>query len=164
MESPNGLTSGEVADIHRQYLPLLVRRCRRVIRDDARADDVLQEAFVKLLRHGSGYREVTSKLAWLYRVVDNCCFSAQERRRERPATAAEIGRAVPWQDPATVSRIAARRALGRLTPRSRQIAVLALVDGISQEQIGAEMGVSRQAVNRRLRSIRRRLAQWLSAG
>ena len=164
MEPTSGLTSGEVADIYRQYLPFLVRRCRRLIRDDAGADDLLQEAFVKILRHGSAYREVDSKLPWLYRVVDNCCFSARERRREQPATPAELDRTGAGHYPATVSRIAARRALGRLTPPSRRIAVLALVDGLSQGQIGAEVGVSRQTVNRRLRSIRRRLARWLGAG
>jgi RNA polymerase sigma factor (sigma-70 family) len=131
------------------------------MRDDVSADDALQDAFVKILRHGGAYRMVDNKLRWLYRVVDHCCFDARKRRLERPAAPVELECPGPDPQSALASRIAARRALHRLAPGARLLAVLALVDGRSQDEIGTEVGVSRQTVNKKLRAIRRRLAASL---
>jgi RNA polymerase sigma-70 factor, ECF subfamily len=161
MKPTTRLASDEVAHIYRQYQPLLSRRCRALMPDRASADDVLQEAFVKILRHGAGYRTADRKLPWLYRVVENCCFDARKRRYEPLATPYDLQRPDPCPQVDMPLRIAACRALDRLGPEARRLAVLALVDGLSQEQIGAEVGVSRQTVHKKMRSIRRRLARYL---
>src|SRR4051794_12439675 len=78
------LTNDEVAEIFRRYGHLVLRHCKALLRDPSMAEDVLQEVFVKLIRHGGAYRGADSKLRWLYRVADNCCFDAWKRRKGRP--------------------------------------------------------------------------------
>jgi RNA polymerase sigma factor (sigma-70 family) len=156
-----GLSNAAVTDIYNRYGHLLLRRCRVLMRDDAAADDALQDAFVKIMRHGGAFWTVDSKLGWLYRVVDNCCFDAQKRRRERPAPDEELERASTNAAPSPVARIAVSRALERLHGRERQLAVLALVDSAGQQQFASEVGWSRQTVNKKLGDVRRRLARWL---
>jgi DNA-directed RNA polymerase specialized sigma24 family protein len=156
---PGGLSRGEVSAIHARYGQLLLRRCRRLLRDHPTAEDALQESFVNLLRSGAPFRSVERELPWLYRVVGNCCLDVKRRRRwygagELAPDDAPVG-------PPTLSRIAARRVLERLPVRERRLAILAWVHAVNQETIGRELGWSRQTVNKKLGEVRQRLARWL---
>ena len=157
------LSNVEVGAIYDRYGYLLLRRCRLLMRGDAAAaEDALQEAFVKIMLHGGAYAGADDKLRWLYRVVDNSCFDALKRRRNRPESAVEAPeRGGGDAHPALVERMQAARALGRLPERERQVAVLAFVDGLSQGQIASEVGWSRQTINKRVQLIRERLGRWL---
>jgi RNA polymerase sigma factor (sigma-70 family) len=157
----DGLSNEEVADIFRRCGHLLLRRCRFVMRDPAAAEDVLQEVFMKIMRHGAAYRAADAKLRWLYRVVDNCCFDALKKRRHHPPPLAIAEDREPRAHPAVEERLGISRALERLPERDRQVAVLAFVDGLTQDQIAGEIGWSRQTINRKLREIRDRLGRWL---
>ena len=158
----DALSNGEVAEIFRRYGPLLLRRCRSVMRDAAAAEDVLQETFVKIMRHGAAYRAADAKLSWLYRVADNCCFDALKKRRDRPPPLALEGELEPRAHPTVDERLRVAGALDRLPVRERQVAVLAFVDGLTQDQIATEIGWSRQTINRKLKEIRDRLGRWLN--
>jgi len=159
--SNDGLSNAEVADIFRRHGHLLLRRCRFLMRDPAAAEDVLQEVFVKIMRHGAAYRVADSKLRWLYRVADNCCFDALKKRRDRPPPLALAEDLEPRTHPAIDERLRVARALDHLPDRERQVAVLAFVDGLTQDQIATEIGWSRQTINRKLKEIRDRLGRWL---
>ena len=160
----DGLCNAEVAAIFRRYGALLLRRCRFRMRDQALAEDVLQEVFVKIMRHGSAYAEAEAKLAWLYRIADNCCYDALNRRRARsteaPPEAFEAQTELSVRE-VPEERMRVGRALARLPTRERQVAVLAFVEGLTQDQIADEIGWSRQTINRKLKGIRDRLVRWL---
>src|SRR5262245_35863165 len=68
------MTHEEIEHAYRQYGHLVLRRCQRILRGAPAAEDVLQEVFVRLWRYGDAYRAAESKLPWLYRVADRCCF------------------------------------------------------------------------------------------
>jgi RNA polymerase sigma-70 factor, ECF subfamily len=161
-----GLSDGQVSEIYRVYGHLLLRRCRLRTRDDAAAEDALQEAFVKIMKHGNAYLTAESRLKWLYRVVDNCCYDGFARRREMPEAPDEIDdRLVPDNQPTDASaRVDVERAFRRLRRSERAVAVLAFVGGLDQGQIARELGSSRQTVNKKLGTIRQRLMRWLHAG
>jgi RNA polymerase sigma-70 factor, ECF subfamily len=159
--APGALSNAEVTAIHGRYGHLLLRRCRRLMGNHAAADDVMQDAFLRVMRQGAAYRRADSELGWLYRVVRNCCFDARKRRQRNAARLDERHGAPIADPPRTLARIAARRALARLPPRERQLVVLALIDGTSQQQIARQIGWSRQTVNRKLGEVRHRLARWL---
>jgi RNA polymerase sigma factor (sigma-70 family) len=156
-----GLSNADVAEIFRRYGHLLLRRCRFVMRDSTAAEDVLQEVFVKIMKHGGGYALADAKLRWLYRVTDNCCFDALKRQRDRGSPVPLEERHEPTRHPALDDRLRVAGALGRLPDRERQVAVLAFVDGLTQDQIATEIGWSRQTINRKLKEIRDRLGRWL---
>ena len=158
----DALSNDEVAEIFRRYGHLLLRRCRSVMRDPAAAEDVLQEAFVKIMRHGAAYRAADAKLSWLYRVADNCCFDALKKRRDRPPPIPLDTDLEPRAQPTVDERLRVAGALDRLPVRERQVAVLAFVDGLTQDQIATEIGWSRQTINRKLKEIRDRLGRWLN--
>src|SRR5258708_12668963 len=77
------MTHDEVAEAYRQYGHLVLRRCRRILRGDGGAEDALQEVFVRLWRYGEAFAAAESKVLWLYRVADRCCFDHLSSRRAR---------------------------------------------------------------------------------
>jgi RNA polymerase sigma-70 factor (ECF subfamily) len=152
-----------VSALYAKYGFFLRRRCRTILRDDALADDALQEAFVKVLRNEGALREVEEPLRWLYRVVDRCCFDALRKRRrsvESPSDDDEEG-ASAHPGVAIELRDAVLRLLATFGEDEMQIALLLFVDGMSQGEIAEEMGVSRVTVNKRIQTIRARAETWL---
>src|SRR5687768_1267942 len=81
----------EIEEAYRRYGHLVLRRCRRILKDDAAAEDALQEVFLRLWRYGEAYLIADSKVSWLYRVADRCCFDQLARRRSRPEAPLEPG-------------------------------------------------------------------------
>jgi RNA polymerase sigma-70 factor (ECF subfamily) len=144
---------------------MLIKRCRARLGSSGLAEDALQQVFVKLIRHGAGFRAAESKLAWLYRVADNCCFDVRRGRNE-PVPDDTPADDLPGSDTsgAIEDRCQASQILGRLGAPERRVAVLAYVDELSQGEIARELGCSRQTVNKKLRGLRGRLRRWLDGG
>lgn len=161
------LTNAEVADLYRRYGYFMHRRCRLLLRDPAAADDALQEAFMKVMAHGSTLRTVDRPLRWLLRVADRCCFDQMRRNRRHlaiPLAAdGEVAEPVhPGADP--VLRSAVLSLLARLDDDDQQIAVMAFVEGMSQGEIAEEIGRSRVTVNKKVQAIRERAERVLGEG
>jgi RNA polymerase sigma factor (sigma-70 family) len=151
-----------VTEAFERYGHLVLRRCRRILRDRALAEDAMQETFYRLWRYGAAFPAAESKLAWLWRVADHCCFDALSKRQnaERVAEAWMLSGAnspaAPGADAAFEDRQAALRMLSRFAPRVRQVAVLHYVGELSQEEIADATGWSRQTVNKKLAVLRER--------
>jgi RNA polymerase sigma factor (sigma-70 family) len=150
----------EVADAYRRYGHLVLRRCQRILRNDATAEDALQEVFVRLWRFGDGLRQAESKVSWLYRVADRCCFDLLERRGARAeAPLDEAGAAASRaanQAETLADRDIVLRFLDRFDDRVKQLAVLHYVDELTQEEIARATGWSRQTVSRKLKLLHAR--------
>ena len=154
-----GLTADEVTEVYRRYGALLARRCRVLLRDGAIAEDAVQELLAALLRRGEGLRAAESPYRWLCRAADRCCLDLLRRRRHvREAVSLDevepIGLA-PGVD--AEARLAAVEALAQLDDDDQALAILLFVDGLSQGDAAAELGVSRVTVNKRAQRLRARL-------
>jgi len=69
-------------------LPRLLGVATRMLGDRAEAEDVAQEAFVKLWRQARRWRPGAAMVdTWLHRVTLNLCYDRLRRRREIPAAA-----------------------------------------------------------------------------
>jgi RNA polymerase sigma-70 factor, ECF subfamily len=154
------MTHLEVEDAYRRYGHLVLRRCRRILRGDAAAEDVRQEVFVRLWRYGDAFRAAESKVMWLYRVADRCCFDHLARRRDRPEAPIAAAEAYPGQavgpGQALEDRDVVLRFLDRFDDRMKQVAVLHYLDEMSQDDIATATGWSRQTVWKKLSFLRER--------
>ena len=136
---------------------------RRLLGDD-RADDAVQEAFLRAWRGLARFRDEARIETWLYRIVLNVC---RDRWRARPAPAslgAEPERAGPAFDPERrlLSRdLAARvwRATASLTPRQRECLVLRAQVGLGHGAIAELLGVAPAVVKLHLVNARRALLE-----
>ncbi len=154
------MTDAEVGEAYRRYGSLVLRRCQRILRDRAAAEDALQDVFVRLWRYGNAFREAESKVLWLYRVAERCCFDRLERRGAR----AEISlgdQSVGLVDKSSYGKSVEDREvvmcfLDRFDDRVKQVAVLHYLDEMTQEEIAAATGWSRQTVFKKLAFLRDR--------
>ena len=160
------LHQADVSKLYAKYGFFLRRRCRTILRNDALADDALQEAFVKVLRSEGALEKVDEPLRWLYRIVDRCCFDALRKKRRSVESPLEDDDRAPSLATAHPSvniemRDAVLRLLATLREDEMQIALLLFVDGMSQGEIADEMSLSRVTINKKVQAIRARAEMWL---
>lgn len=157
-----GLSANEVSEVYHRYGALLERRCRLLMRDHAHAEDALQELLATLLRRGESLRKATSPYRWLCRVADRTCLDLLRRgKRARDALSGdgleELDPLGPAPGVDTEARLAALEALAQLDDDEQVLAIMLFVDGMSQGEAAAELGVSRVTINKRTQRIRSRL-------
>jgi RNA polymerase sigma-70 factor (ECF subfamily) len=157
VEGAGRVTNVEVDDAYRSYASLVLRRCRRILRDDAAAQDALQEAFLRFWRYGRTLRISESRLTWLYRVAERCCFDQLARGRRR--SEAELAGIEEQRDGPSVPgdlehRQLALRFLDRFDDRVKAIVVLYYLEEMTQEEIATAIGWSRQTVFKKISLVR----------
>jgi RNA polymerase sigma-70 factor (ECF subfamily) len=144
----------------------------RFTREPDVAQDVVQSAFEKAIRHRHQFRGQSRVSTWLHRIVANeaLMWLRAERRRARrsgPLSDAEPeALADPAPDAATgLARAqdarALRHALARLDVEDRDVIEGCLLRGRSYAEYGAERGVHPAAAKSRAFRARRRLAAHL---
>ena len=148
------MTQDELADAYRRYGPLVAQRCRAIVRDDALAEDALQNVFMRLWRYETSFAGAHSKLGWLYRVAERCCFDLLARRRTRRETSLAELPERQRSDAAVEDRELVLHFLSRFDERTQQVAVLHYLDGLPQEEIARATGWSRQTVWKKLTLLR----------
>jgi RNA polymerase sigma-70 factor, ECF subfamily len=145
-----------------RHLAGVLAVARRMLRDDAEAEDVAQEAMLRLWRSADGLEVGPPGLRpWLRRVVSNLCVD-----RMRSGKRLMVTDEVPEQvEPATQhSQLEAQdtserveAALRALPDRQRLALTLFHYEGLSQIEVGKAMGISDEAVESLLARARRTL-------
>jgi RNA polymerase sigma factor (sigma-70 family) len=155
----------DVATLCRRYGGMVLRRCRQLLRDDEDALDACQDVFVRLIeaRHRLDARFPSSLL---FRMATNVCLNRIRDRRRAPVDAEEERLLTIAQAGAPAGASDAGLLLdwlfGRHPDSSRTIAVLHYVDGLTLEQVAAEMRMSVSGVRKRLRNLRLTLTEMQS--
>jgi RNA polymerase sigma-70 factor (ECF subfamily) len=112
-------------------------------------EDVVQEAFIKLVRQS---RQPEDTVAWLYRVVRNGALDDAKMARRRQRRESAAARRVPWFVEPEMDGLDAETAvaaLERLAPEQREVIVAHHWGGLSFEQIAAVVGCSASTAFRR---------------
>ena len=101
-----------VAALVSQYAGALYRVAYSVLRNPADAEDAVQEAFLRVLRHRDTLDEVRDRRVWLIRIVWNIVLDRKRRAKTRPET----------DDVAELARVLALRRTFRRADRRRRAA------------------------------------------
>jgi len=145
----------------------VLRLAQRITGDSNLAEDVAQEAFLRVYGAAARYEPSARFTTWLHRIVVNLCWD--QRRRWRNAGPDHLesreGRA---KDPAdglvTIeAREAVRRAVGGLPPRQRMAVILHRFEGHTMREIAGITGWSESAIESCLVRAYRQLRSDLSA-
>ena len=159
------------AALFRRYRPEIARYASRTLGDDARAEDVVQEAFLSALRGIGTLDRPAGFKPWLYRIAHNACVD-QMRRRARAEEVSFDANGIPAaeefrlfrQAPSNHAQVAQkedfkhlRQALTDLPDSQAEILVLRELEGLSYDDIGMRMRISVSAVESLLFRARRGL-------
>jgi len=148
----------DVEALYRRYGPMVVRRCRFLLRHEEEAADVAQEVFVRLLRHRERLTD-RHPSSLLYRMATNLSLNRLRDRRRREELPGDdllnrIARLDRLDAPLLLDRL-----FGRQPESTRTMAVLHHVDGLTLEEVARECGMSVSGVRRRLRLLREALRE-----
>lgn len=124
------------------------------------ADDLLQEAYLRLLRSGFVGEGETHRKNYLYRIASN--LVRDHFRGRRPETPVDEAREIAASEgPPAGLRRDLSRILARLDPRERRLVWLAHVEGASHREIGEILEVQEASVRVLLFRARQKLAGLL---
>jgi RNA polymerase sigma-70 factor (ECF subfamily) len=151
----------DIEDLYRRHGPMVLRRCRWLLRDEAWARDAMQDVFVQLLRRETLVVEHPSSL--LHRIATNTCLNLLRHRKRHPEDSDDdlLLRIADADDhaSATEARSVLDRLFGREKESTRTIAVMHLLDGFTLEEVARETGLSVSGVRKRLRTLRTRVRE-----
>jgi RNA polymerase sigma-70 factor (ECF subfamily) len=152
----------DVEDYYRRFGPMVLRRCRQLLRHDEKARDAMQDTFVQILRAGSRLEDQAAS-SLLYRTATNVCLNRLRSERRRPEDADdELVMQIASAGASTsnaFSRILLDRVFANELESTRTIAVLHLLDGMTLEEVAEEVGLSVSGVRKRLRGLKARVKE-----
>jgi len=129
--------------------PMVHRRARRILGNDADAEDATQEVFIRALSSADGFAERASVSTWLYRITTHLCINRiRDARRRRELWEERVEPVEPHATEALshAEIIALRRVLAEAEPQCAQAAVCVYLDGMSHEEAAEVLEVSRRTV------------------
>jgi len=153
----------DLEELYKSHGPMVLRRCRRLLRDEAKAVDAMHDVFVEILRRKDTL-QLSSPVGLLLTTATHVCLNRLRtirRKPEDPEGGVLFQIATLASDPDAESRTLAGRILDRIfagqPESSRLIAVLHYVDRLTLEEVAGEVGLSVSGVRKRLRVIKDRL-------
>ncbi len=161
----------QVAALVNQYAGALYRVAYSVLRNPADAEDAVQEAFMRVLRHRGTLDEVRDHRVWLIRIVWNIVLDRKRRAKTRPETddVAELARVLPCgglsaEEIASAAQHHAK-VLGcveKLPAKERQVLMLSAFEELSSVEIAEVLGITESSVRSRLFRARNLMAELLN--
>lgn len=154
-----------------QYAGALYRVAYSVLRNPADAEDAVQEAFLRVLRHRDTLDEVRDRRVWLIRIVWNIVLDRKRRAKTRPETddVAELARVLPSNGLSAEQMAAAAQhhshvlsCVDRLPAKERQVITLSAFEELSSVEIAAVLGITESSVRSRLFRARNLMADLLN--
>jgi RNA polymerase sigma-70 factor (ECF subfamily) len=165
--------------VFREYAPRIYSLARRMLGNDADAEDVTQDVLLQVVRKLDTFRGESQLSTWLHRVTVNAALAHRQKRANRykyettdlddaaleAAPGADVKR---WNVPPDGPVLAAEQAeliedaIRALPEPFRDVYVLADVEGLPNAEIGELLGLSLPAVKSRLHRARLRMRDALA--
>lgn len=125
---------------YEQYKNGVYRYVLSITKDPHLAEDVLQDTFVKLLSGGVSLAPGKEQ-AWLYRVARNLCYDHYRKAKREQSFVAPPAAGEPQYE--YIELIAS------LSPKEQEVVTLKIVGGLSHREIGAVLGITAKAAQKR---------------
>ena len=160
-----------IAALVDQYAGALYRVAYSVLRNATDAEDAVQEAFLRVLRHRDTLDEVRDQRVWLIRIVWNIALDRKRRAKTRPETddVAELARVLPSKGLSAeqVASAAQHHAqvlacVEQLPEKEREVLMLSAFDELSSVEIATVLGITESSVRSRLFRARNLMAGMLN--
>ncbi|MFK7881279.1 RNA polymerase sigma factor [Roseobacter sp.] len=150
-----------------RLLPRVFKQARHMLGDVMEAEDVAQDAMIRLWRMAPDWRSGEAQITtWLFRVTSNLCTDRLRKRRgvglDEIAEPADPSKSVTQQIQDRTRGNALQSALDQLPDRQRQAVVLRHIEGLPNPEIAEVMEISPRAVESLTARGKRALATLLS--
>ncbi|HWA94672.1 MAG TPA: RNA polymerase sigma factor [Terracidiphilus sp.] len=156
-----------------EYSGTLYRVAYSVLHNTTDAEDAVQEAFLRVLRHRDTLHEVRDHRVWLIRIVWNIVLDRKRRAKTRPETddIADMARVLPAEGLSAEERAAAAqhhthvlKQVDKLPAKEREVLLLSAFEELSSVEIASVLGITESSVRSRLFRARNLMAEMLDHG
>ena len=167
--------SVDFKSLHDEYRPRVLRYTTRLV-GEAEAQDVTQSVMLKVSEGLSSFRGDASLSTWIYRIATNVAVDKLRQRAAQPHTDAECdfdeNEPPPTAQTPSVETSAIREEMNacigefiaRLPENYRTVMTLSELEGFTNGEIAAIVGLTLNTVKIRLHRAREKLRKDLEAG
>lgn len=163
-------TDARVAQLVEEYSITLYRVAYSVTRNAADAEDVVQETFLRVLRHRDKLEEVRDYRVWLVRIAWNLVLDRKRRAKTRPQADDfdDLARVLPTRELSAEKVVITAQRYSRilhlidtLPAREREVLLLSAVKELSTVEIALVLKTTESTIRSRLYRARHALAALL---
>ena len=144
--------------IFRSTYPSVLRTTYLILHDRGRAEEVTQDAFLRLCERWRSVQAVEHPQAWVRQVAVRAAVRSAKQSRLRTASPPDAEQPT-WDD---LPDVDLARAVASLAPQQRAVVALFYLDDLPVEDVAHHLGVSASTVKQHLFRARTRLAALLS--
>jgi RNA polymerase sigma-70 factor (ECF subfamily) len=138
---------------------------RRRVSDEATAEDILQDVFLKIHQHMNALKDVRKLEGWIYQITRNAIIDAYRSRRQETtleaAEALDLPEELPDDDLVSELLPSVRAMVRNLPEADRQALVLTEYQGLTQKELAERLGLSFSGAKSRVQRAREKLKQQL---
>jgi RNA polymerase sigma-70 factor (ECF subfamily) len=136
---------------------------RKRLSDSHEAEDMLQNLFLKSLRHKQKFCELDNARAWLFEVARNTLADLLRLKKDQVELPEDLAQEI--DEPAAIDSLSAclPRALSELSADDREAITLCDLEGLSQNDFARLKGLSLPGAKSRVQRARKRLREHLSS-
>lgn len=153
----------QVETIWYEFSENLRRFILKRVRDEQAADDILQEVFIKVHRYLGTLADETRLESWLYQITRNAIADYYRRQPAVLELKEDLILADEDEDDGLQNELALSlgRMMDNLPQEYRTALVLDSLEGVSQAEIGARLGISVSGAKSRVQRARSKLRDML---
>ncbi len=146
--------ANEIAAVYDAHADELYRFSFRMLRDRTRAEEAVQDTFLRAWRYADRWNEnIGSRRTWLFSIAHNVCIDAMRARDARPQLAAAGARTIERTHPSLESAMdgwLVEEALRRLRDDQRVAIVETYLKGNSYSEVAAATGTNEATLRSRV--------------
>jgi len=146
-------------ELCRRYYPAMVAIAHSILDDRDLAEDAAQQGFANAVRKLGQLRKKNQFGGWLAAICRNAARDMARTRIKHYCIEEDSATVVESQRDEAAESV--REAISKLSSSAREVIFLRYYDGMSYEQMCEVLGLSRQAINGKLRRAKKKMADYL---
>ena len=163
VKGPDNIREEELLRLMAQYKNDLMRMALAFLKDEALAEDAVQETFFKAYYALPAFRGDSSEKTWLMRIAINVCRNIRRDAWFRFVDRRITPEQLPLQ-PASPEDRALVETVMNLPYRHREVVLLYYYQGMSLREISEVLGIAASTISIRLKKAREKLRHELKGG
>jgi RNA polymerase sigma-70 factor (ECF subfamily) len=168
-EAEHETRAAEFTRLYHQQVDRIYGLCLRMSGDSTRAEELVQDVFIRVWRNLHAIAPNTDPGAWIWRLSVNVALNglrSDRRLRAKEELVGDVGAHLPLQTPSTpvpIRRMALEGAVRRLPARARKVYLLHDVEGHSHKEIAELLGIAEGTVRAQLHRARKLMREVLKS-
>ena len=147
IESVNKKRESAWQEMYRKYYPAMCNYASKIVKDDASAEDIVQDCFIKIWDSGTQFPDVPSLVGYLYRTIYTRALNSIRDKGIAQALYEKWGDAVlDGQDDEVILELAVEEdVVNKLSEQQRQVLFMSM-EGAKVKDIAEQLGISENSV------------------